>query len=391
MTGIFFKLLRKTGLKMYKHSLFYIFFFLIIYDLAAQKPDSVLDMLYEYRIEKLAKKSPVPFEYNQHVKHYINIFTIDRRNEFSKITGLAELYFPYFDQALDKYKLPLELKYLTIVESGLNPFAESKSGAVGLWQFLFNSCKMFDLEVNSYIDERRDVYKSTEAACKYLNYLYSIFNDWYLVLSSYNSGPGDVRKAIERANGSTDYWTIRPYLSEQAQRYVPAFIAAAYVLNYYKEHEIIPIKPSHSYNDLDTIKIGYSVSFQQISKMINYSVDSIRYFNPVYKMDFIPETDNQETIILPSEKILEFIREESKILGNINNKDDYHSILKKSNDKTDKIKIIHTVEKGEFFHKIAMKYSCSPENIKTWNNLEDSVLYPGQKLVIWVDEDVYQK
>ena len=154
---------------------------------------------------------------------------------------MSQLYFPIFDEALDRYSLPQELKYLTIVESGLNPLAVSKSGAVGLWQFLLNTSRLFDLEVTSYIDERRDPYKSTEAACRYLNYLNNTFHDWHLVLSSYNGGPGEVRKAIERSKGETDYWKLRPYLSEQAKNYVPAFIAAVYLMNFYKEHGIVPV------------------------------------------------------------------------------------------------------------------------------------------------------
>lgn len=375
--------------------LFFIFIFSGIINLRAQTnlsvSDPVPDMLYEYRLEKLNKKTPVDLDYNQDVRHYIELFTGKRKEDFARIIGLSELYFPYFDEMLDKYKLPLELKYLTIVESGLNPFAVSKSGATGLWQFLFNSSKMFDLEINSYIDERRDPYKSTEAACKYLTYLYSIFNDWKLVLSSYNGGPGEVRKAIERANGATDYWQIRPYLSEQAKGYVPAFIAAAYVMNYYNEHSIFPVKPTYNYYDLDTVQITYPISFAQISSMINFSLDTIRLLNPVYKADFIPESGKPAVLILPANKVIEFIRQESRILGNKLPEENYHSILKKNEDNTNKVKIIHVVEKGDFFHKIAMKYNCSPENIKSWNNLEDNFLSPGQKLIIWVDKDAYKK
>ncbi|MFO7657615.1 MAG: transglycosylase SLT domain-containing protein [Bacteroidales bacterium] len=349
------------------------------------------DIFYEYRIAELNKTTPIELEYNETVKKYIDIFAIQRRDEFARIIGLSLLYFPVFDEMLAKYDLPLELKYLTIVESGLNPMAVSKSGAVGLWQFLLNTCRLFDLEVNSYIDERRDVYKSTDAACRYLKYLHGTFHDWQLVLSSYNGGPGDVRKAIERSKGKMDYWQLRPYLSEQAQNYVPAFIAASYLMNYYTEHNIIPVAPEYNYFDLDTIKINYYITFQQISEMLDIPIETLRILNPVYKCDIIPEIPNHAQLTLPAEKAIEFIRNESRILGKETETANYFTMLNKANHYDNKVKIIHIVEKGDFFHKIAMKYNCSLENIKTWNNISDNSLVPGQKLIIWVDKSFYQK
>ena len=349
------------------------------------------DIFYEYRIAELNKKTPIELEYNETVRKYIELYTIQRHDDFAKIIGLSQLYFPYFDEILARHNLPLELKYLTVVESGLNPMAVSKSGAVGLWQFLLNTCRLFDLEVNSYIDERRDIFKSTEAACKYLEYLYNTFNDWKLVLSSYNGGPGDVRKAIERSKGKMDYWELRPYLSEQAQNYVPAFIAAAYVCNYYEEHNIIPVPPAFSFQDLDTLKINYYLTFQQISEMIDIPLDTLRILNPVYKMDIIPELDHQATLVLPKDKVIVFLKNESKILGSEPDQENYQTMIKGAQSLENKIKIIHVVEKGEFFHKIALKYNCTLENIKSWNHLSDNSLVPGQKLTIWVDKSYFDK
>jgi membrane-bound lytic murein transglycosylase D len=189
------------------------------------------DLLYEYRIAQLNTTSPVKLDYNADVKKYIDLYTGKRKSDFARIIGLAELYFPIFDEYLDRYNLPLELKYLTIVESGLNPLATSSSGAAGLWQFLYNTSDLFDLDVNSYTDERRDPYKSTEAACKYLEYLYNTFFDWQLVLSSYNGGPGEVRKAIERNNGETDYWKLSPIIVGTGTKLCPCF----YCCNLYDE------------------------------------------------------------------------------------------------------------------------------------------------------------
>ncbi len=345
------------------------------------------DMLYEYRIAGLNKKTPVQLDYNESVRYFIELYSTQRREEFARILGLSELYFPIFDEYLDRYNLPLELKYLTIVESGLNPLAVSKSGATGLWQFLINTCRLFDLKVDSYIDERRDPYKSTEAACKYLNYLYGTFSDWQLVLSSYNGGPGDVRKAIIRSNGSTDYWDIRPYLSEQAQNYVPAFIAVFYLMHYYREHDIVPVEPAFTYFNIDTLMLDYALSFKQISENTGIPLDTLRFLNPVYKTDFIPESSGSSPLVLPADRTESFLNNESTILGRIAKKDTYFSNLENAADYAGKIKIIHVVEKGEFFHKIALKYNCTPENIKLWNNIPDNTLVPGQKLIIWVDKN----
>jgi membrane-bound lytic murein transglycosylase D len=349
------------------------------------------DLFFEYRIAELNINTPVELDYNEAVRYYIDLYTVHRREEFARIIGLSELYFPFFDEMLAKYNLPLELKYLTIVESGLNPLAVSKSGAVGLWQFLLNTGRLFDLEINSYIDERRDPFRSTEAACRYLTYLYNTFNDWQLVLSSYNGGPGDVRKAIERSNGAVNYWEIRPYLSEQAQNYVPAFMAVTYLMNYYREHQITPIPPPYHYRDLDTLRISYYLTFSQISGMLDIPVEQLRFLNPVYKMDVVPEMSEPAILVLPRDKISLFIQNESKILGEVPEEDNYHTMMGNAHSTDNKIQIIHVVEKGEFFHKIALKYNCTLENIKTWNNLTDNTLSPGQKLVIWIDKVQYDK
>jgi membrane-bound lytic murein transglycosylase D len=353
-------------------------------------PDSIPhypDIFYEYRIEELNKLTPIELDYNEIVKEHIENYAVKRRGEFAKIIGLAELYFPIFDDMLDKYDLPLELKYLTIVESGLNANAKSKSGAVGLWQFLLNTCKLFDLEVNSYIDERRDPYKSTDAACRYLKYLYNTYNDWQLVLSSYNSGPGDIRKAIERSNGRTNYWEIRPYLSEQARNYVPAFIASMYLMNHYEEHNIKPVPPRFDFKNIDTLWINYAVSFSQISEITGISTDELKFLNPVYRRAYIPDLDKPALLTLPKDKIEIYIKNESRIIGNAEHTEDYNSLVSNAGSTENKIKIIHVVKEGEFFHKIALKYNCTLENIKAWNNLKNNSLYPGQKLIIWVDSD----
>jgi membrane-bound lytic murein transglycosylase D len=348
------------------------------------------DLYYEIKISELNKTSPVALDFNPYVKAYIELYTVQRRKELATLIGLSQLYFPVFDEALDRNSLPLELKYLTIVESGLNPMAVSKSGAVGLWQFLMGTSSMFDLTVNSYVDERRDPIKSTEAACRYLQYLYSTFHDWQLVMASYNGGPGETRKAIERSGGETDYWKIRPFLSEQAQNYVPAFIAMVYIMNHYTDHNIVPVPPFYTYRQLDTLHIRYAVSFKQISEMIGLPVEHIRFLNPMYKRDYIPELGYPAVLILPEEKIPVYLQNEVNILGYYSQPLNYTVLVKNAGNTENKIRIVHIVEKGDYFHKIALKYGCTIENIKAWNKLDSTSLVPGQKLTIWVDKNFQQ-
>jgi membrane-bound lytic murein transglycosylase D len=342
------------------------------------------DMLYEYRIAQLNKLSPIALEYNEEVRRYIDLYTGTRKAEIARIIGLSRLYFPIFDEALDRHSLPQELKYLTIIESGLNPLAVSKSGAVGLWQFLLNTSRLFDLEVTSYIDERRDPYKSTEAACKYLGYLNNTFHDWHLVMSSYNGGPGEVRKAIERSKGENDYWKLRPYMSEQAKNYVPAFIATIYILNYYREHDIIPVDPAYDYQGIDTLHIRYAVTFDQISAIIGLPVERIRLLNPVYRSDYIPERQPWSVLALPTDKIQVYLEHEISILGYSPIPADYNMMVQNAGATAGRTKIIHEVQPGEFTHRIAMNYNCTLENIKAWNNLPGYEVKAGQRLVIWV-------
>jgi len=336
------------------------------------------DMFYEYRFAAIDKKTPLDLEYNALVRKYIERYTVEQRNETSKILGLAKLYFPIFEYYLDKYDLPLELKYLSVVESGLNPMAKSPSGAVGLWQFLYNSAGMFDLEITSYIDDRRDVFKSTDAACRYFKYLYQTFQDWDLVLAAYNGGPGVVRNAIERSGGKTNLWDILPYMPEQTQNYVPAFLAMNYIMSYAKEYNIEPAKTAFTYELIDTLYIGYSISFSQIAENIHLSIDQLRFLNPRYKLDIIPETGKKQLLVLPGNLVSEFLAFENRILSSVAAIDTLS--------KARMHKMVYTVAKGDFLHKIAMKYNCRLADIRQWNKLSSDFIAPGQTLIIWITE-----
>ena len=349
------------------------------------------DLVYEYKVAAIGKLSPISFDYNEKVKHYIDIYSIERREQVSQILGLADLYFPMFDEILDKYNLPLELKYLAVVESALNPLAVSKSGAVGLWQFKINSSRMFNLTVNSYVDERMDPVKSTEAACQYLQYLYRIFNDWQLALAAYNIGSGPVRNAILRANGETNFWKIYDYLPEAAQNYVPAFIAAAYIMNNAKDHKIVKVTPIISFAKTDTVMVSKPVAFSVLSKELDIPIEIIRFLNPTYRRDYIPELGAPQTLWLPSNKTESFIKKEQIIYNAKVDKPSYQDILTSSGSTDGKIKVQYKVKAGDYLHKIAIAYSCTVDDLLVWNPSADENLSTGELLSIWVDKKTYQK
>jgi len=349
------------------------------------------DLVYEYKIAAIGKLSPIDFDYNPRVKHYIDIYSIERRDQVSQIIGLSQLYFPLFDEMLDKYHLPLELKYLAIVESALNPLAVSKSGAVGLWQFKINSARMFNLNVNSYVDERMDPIKSTEAACQYLQYLYKIFNDWHLALAAYNTGPGPVRNAILRANGETNFWKIYDFLPEAAQNYVPAFIAAAYIMNNASSHNIYPTKSIIEYSKIDSVMITKPASFIAISKELDTPIEIIRFLNPIYRRDYIPDLGKPITLWLPSNKVELFIKKEQTIYYTKTEKATYQDILANSGSIDGKIKVQYRVKSGDYLHKIAIAFSCTVDDLLIWNSITDDNLNVGENLTIWVDKTNYKR
>jgi membrane-bound lytic murein transglycosylase D len=346
------------------------------------------DQKNEYFIDVLNQKTPLDLDYNPIVKKSIDRFLKERKRDLEIYLGRSDYYFPIIEQALDKYNLPLELKYIAVLESGLNPFAKSSSGAVGLWQFLYNTCSLFNLQVDSYIDERRDPYKATDAACKYLVYLYNTFQDWDLVLASYNGGPGEVRKAIERSGGKTGYWQLRPYLSKQASDYVPDFIAIIYLMNYYGQNGLAPVSNTKIPVETDSVNINYALSFVQISEVLGIPLQLIEQLNPQYRKNYIPKLEFPCVLILPKSEIAGFLNLEKQIIGFvIPPQPNYNSLVENAGSTLNKVKIVHVVEKGEYFHKIAIKYNCTIENIKAWNNLNTLSLFPGQILDIWVSPE----
>ena len=366
----------------------WLFLFFVSYSLLGQNTNKDTSYVkkfnfiyYEYKIEELDKTSPIKLDYNDYVQQYIDKYLNERLDKISEFLSLKDLYFPIFEEYLDKYNLPLELKYLPIVESGLDPKAQSPSGAIGLWQLLYNPAVSLGLKINSYYDERCDVYLSTDAACRYLKYLYSLFNDWQLVLAAYNGGPGEVRNAIERSGGKKNYWVIRPYLSQQAQNYVPAFIAVFYLVNFAKEHGIKPNAINFNFKNIDTLHVTSSVNFAKVTKYTNTDLDILRKLNPSYRTDYIPAIDKYQILVLPSDKVLSFLRNEKKIYF----ESDSLSFKKVvNNDSVEKVKTVYEVKKGDFLHKIALENECTVDDIMNWNKLTDKNLKIGQKLTIWI-------
>lgn len=261
----------------------------------------------EEYIERL-RRLPVVMEmpYNSVVRKFIDQYTGRLRRSVSYMLGAGNFYIPIFEQALDAYGLPLELKYLPVIESALDPKAKSRAGAVGLWQFMLATGKRYDLKVNSLIDERQDPYKATQAAARYLSDLYKIFGDWNLVIAAYNCGPTMVNKAIHRAGGARDYWTIYPYLPRETQGYVPAFIAANYVMNYYCEHNICPMKTKYPVTT-DTMVVAKDLHIAQVAALSGVDAEAVRALNPQYRTDLIPGTSGSMTLCLPTEKLTALI------------------------------------------------------------------------------------
>lgn len=259
---------------------------------------------YQERLRRLPVVMEMP--YNSVVQKFIDQYSGRLRRTVSYALGAGNFYIPIFEEALDYYGLPLELKYLPVIESALEPKAKSPAGAVGLWQFMLATGKRYDLKVNSLIDERQDPYKSSWAAARYLRDLYKIYRDWSLVIAAYNCGPGNVNKAIHRANGVRDYWTIYPYLPSETRGYVPAFIAANYIMNYYCEHNICPMKTKLPVTT-DTVTISRDLHMQQVAELCNIDVEAIKALNPQYRTLLIPGSSGPMTLCLPTETLNAFI------------------------------------------------------------------------------------
>ncbi len=342
-------------------------------------PDSV----YKKRLEQLNKTTPIELTYNKTVKNFIHLYSIKKRDLTSRILGLGELYFPLFEEQLDKYNLPLELKYLAVVESALNPTAGSRRGAKGLWQFMYHTGKTYNLNVNSLIDERYDPLKSSIAACQHLKDLYDIYGNWSLAMAAYNSGAGNVNKAIRRAGNIASYWAVWPFLPRETRGYVPAFIAVLYVMNYAAEHNLYPKDPGILYKGIDTVIVSQPLSFDQISEMLKIKMKDLKFLNPQYKVEIIPAGEGKKfSLRLPVEFAGDFVSNENALYQYKSKKGIEREKLLAEIKKAQSRKV-HIVRYGENLSLIAERYHCYVSQIKRWNNLRGNTIYPVQKLIIY--------
>ena len=343
---------------------------------------------YRERLRKLPHLIEMP--YNTAVKSFIDIYTQQRRKQVEYLLGLSDYYFPIFESALEAMRLPLELKYLPIIESALNPKAVSRAGATGIWQFMIGTGKMYGLEVNTLVDERMDPVKSSKVAAEYLKELYSIFSDWHLAIAAYNCGPGNVNKAIRRAGGKRDFWAIYPYLPSETRSYVPIFIAAGYVMNYADKHNICAAKiriPALT----DTIMLNRRVHMEQISSVLNIQMDELRLLNPQYRRDIIPGDIKPYPVCLPHNYANLFIDRRDEIYAYkantlVDNRRDEVEIPKPvynppKRDSKSKF-TYHTVRKGQNLGSIAKKYRTTVAKIRKANGMRTSKIKTGQKLKI---------
>lgn len=354
---------------------------------------TIPDSVYIKRLSEIV--SPINFPYNKTVKAYIELYTKKRRNQVETMLGLSEFYFPIFEMALDANEMPMELKYLAIIESALNPRARSRVGASGLWQFMYPTGKMYGLEVDSYIDERYDPVKSTYAAVRYLKDLFSIYGDWHLVIAAYNCGPGNVNRAIRRTGGKKDFWQIYYYLPRETRNYVPAFIAAAYTFTYNTDHGLYS-EPTLLPVATDTVMIHKPLHFEQIALSLHCPIDVIRSLNPQYRRDVIPAVKKQYPLKLAFSLSTDFAAIEDSIYEKNRSKyfaDDnklvltptksYHSPTVPKN----KAKVYYTVKEGDAVGLIADWFDVYSSDLRYWNNIRRNIIRVGQKLVIYVPKN----
>ena len=350
-------------------------------------PPECHDSVYIARLQRL--HSIVELSFNSTVRNYINVYTRRRRGQVCIMLGLADYYFPLFEAVLNRYQLPLELRILPIVESALNPRAVSRMGATGLWQFMYSTGRRYGLTINSYVDERRDPMLATEAAARYLRDLYAIYGDWTLVIAAYNCGPGNVNKAIRRADGKTNYWDIYYFLPRETRGYVPAFIGATYAMAYHDLHNIPKCStkiPMYS----DTLYTHGRLHLEQVAHVLNLPIDLLRDINPQYKHDLLPsETANM--LRLPIGKIGEFIEREDEIRAY---KDSLYLIAPLVREplvvrgidvgvpgKGQAIK--YKVRQGDVLGAIARRYGVSVRQLREWNGISGNMIRTGQTLLIY--------
>ncbi|MVN19965.1 lytic transglycosylase domain-containing protein [Mucilaginibacter arboris] len=343
---------------------------------------SYQNMVYKSRLDSIQKK--IPLNYNEYVQSYIDIYTAPKRKDaMSKIIGLAKYYFPIYEKAFQEAGIPDEIKYLSVVESALDPNAVSRVGATGLWQFMFATARLYGLKMDNYVDERKDPVQASHATARYLKDAYNDFGDWLLAIASYNCGKGNVIKAMQRSGGN-DFWSIRNYLPAETRGYVPAYIAITYVMNFYKKHQIIPQECNFSTKN-DTVLVNKLVSLNNLSNALEIDPSEMAILNPSYKKRIVNGTaDKPKRIIIPKTVYADF----ANVYAALNDSDTEAAprmLLTSAQDghphQAEYIKY-HRIKKGERLSEIADRYGVEVQDLKVWNHLHTVAVVPGQKLLI---------
>lgn len=363
--------------------------------------------LFKERLKKLDDKSPFNIEYNVGLENIVKSWLKNRKKSFERLMAISEYYFPMFEEALARQNVPLEIKYLAVVESALNPKAVSRVGATGLWQFMYQTGKQYNLGIDSYVDERSDPLKASDAAAQYMSNMYKIFGDWDLVLASYNSGPGNVAKAIRRSGGKQNYWNIRKYLPNETAGYVPAFLATMYIYEYHKEHGIVPERAMVKHFATDTIAIKRQLTFKQISDLLDIPVAQLQMLNPSFKMSTVPfYFDKTHYLRLPQDKIALFTSNEDKIYAyaayqesqrekpyasQIASRSRERDSLYEDSERSVTRTKYHKVRRGDNLSEIAERYDVSIGQIKKWNRLKSNKAPLGKNLKIVTTEKIAYK
>ncbi len=330
-------------------------------------------------------ETEIPLDYNDQVRPYIDLYTVRKRKLLAKVLTLSKLYFPTIEEIFDREGIPLEMKYLAVIESALNHAATSPVGAAGMWQFMAPTGNMYGLKTTSNLDERRDFIKSTEASVMYFKNSYRVYGDWLLVIASYNCGMGNVNKAIRKSGGKRSFWEIMPYLPRETRGYVPAFIAATYAMNYASEHNIYPAELDLNYHT-DTVQVDNRYSLEQLSMALDISVAEIKQLNPSLRRGYIPFTANKVSLTLPYNKIIKFASVNN--IENLNLADEQLMALANSKPKVlkDTDKIFYRVRKGDLLASIANEYNVTVKQLKKWNRIKGAKIKKGQRLKIFTNK-----
>ncbi|HDR90418.1 MAG TPA: LysM peptidoglycan-binding domain-containing protein [Bacteroidetes bacterium] len=361
--------------------------------------DPIVDFPDSVYVERLKRiPSVVELSYNSIVRNYIRVYTGQKRKNMEVMLGLADHYFPVFEQIFDQYGLPVELKYMAVIESALNPRAVSRVGATGIWQFMYGTGRMYGLTINSLVDERRDPVRATHAAAQYLRDLYNIYNDWVLVIAAYNCGPGNVNKAIRRSGNKRNYWDLFYYLPRETRGYVPAFIAATYVMNHYRDHGLVPREIDMPVRT-DTIMVHENLHLAQVSEVMDIPLQLLRDLNPQYRRDVVPAMGTGFSLTLPFNQTTRFIDLQDSVLAYRHDHyfNEENRIINPTYSRyvpeppTGKVKLTYTVKSGDNLGYIAEWYNVRVSDLRYWNNIRGNLIRAGQSLAVYVSPGDVEK